>query len=52
MHMCVCMEQGRQREGGGSDTERAKHREEQACYGVFSLLVEIDCCVYFFEPAG
>lgn len=43
------MEQVRQREGVGSDADRPKHGEEQACYGVFSLLVEIDCCVYFLS---
>lgn len=41
-----------EREGVGSDADRANHREEQACYGIFALLVEIEHCVYFCEPAG
>lgn len=49
MHMYVCV--AGEREGVGSDAGGAKHREEQAWYGVFALLMEIGCCVYFFEPA-
>lgn len=46
MHMYVCV--AGEGEGVGSDAGGAKHREEQAWYGVFALLMEIGCCVYFF----